>query len=212
MSLGVSQIQLERLAHIDDTSFYLSNITSTYGQWHRTCRIYFPVYYTYSELKTSVIMTIEPGYRTMNRYVDSNTTRSWRWISVTTRKYAQYSFGDFINYILKFCETHPAPGDIDDERCLVWDNLSIYNTSSVTHKIHGHHSYNNLFVVNCPSYYPTIAPINFVFCELASELSQGVKYNWMITILTANIIDMCTKLGKESKFENTFIHCNYPYI
>ena len=34
----------------------------------------------------------------------------------------------------------------------------------------------------------------------------------MLTTLKINIIDICSRLGRGSKFENTFIHYNYSFV
>ena len=93
----------------------------------------------------------------------------------------------------------------------MWDNLALCKTAYVTNKIHGRPTHNHFFSVDRPPYRPTMAPIEFVFCELASELSRRIKEHWTIDTLRLNIIDICSKIGRYGKFENTFVHCNYPY-
>ena len=81
-------------------------------------------------------MTIEPGSRHVDLFVDGSTTRTQCWLSITTRNCDQYIFCDFFTSLLKSFEKYPEPEDVNDERCLLWDNLYLHNTSYVTHKIH----------------------------------------------------------------------------
>ena len=119
--------------------------------------------------------------------------------------------GDFIDLILTELETHPAPGDVDDVRCIMWDNLALNKTAYVTNKICGRPSHNHFFSVDHPPYRLTMAPIEFVFCELASELSRRIAKYWIVDTLRVIIVDISSKIERDSKFENIFVHCNYPF-
>ena len=209
--LGVLNIRIDRLIDVDETGFYLSNIKTTYGRGHTTCRVRYPSHYTRSEPKINVIMAIEPGSQTVPPFVDGSTMFPRRWVFISQSNCDQYIFGDFIDSILASIESSPAPGDVDDERCLLWDNLSLHKTAYVTNKIYGRPSPNRFISVDRPPYRPTMAPIEFIFCELAAELARRVQESWTIDDLRQNIFNICSRIGRNGKFENTFVHCNYPY-
>ena len=209
--LGVFNIRLDRLIDVDETGFYLSNVKTKYGRGHTTCRIRYPSHYTRSEPRINVIMAIEAGSQTVAPFVDGSIMFPRRWLFISQNNCDQYMFGDFINSILSSIENAPAPGDVDDERCILWDNLSLHKTPYVTNKIFGRPTNNRFISVDRPPYRPTMAPIEFIFCELAAELSRRVQEDWTVDDLRQNIFNICSTIGRNGKFENTFVHCNYPY-
>ena len=209
--LGVLNIRLDRLIDCDETGFGLSTVKTKYGRGHTTCRIRYPSHYTRAEPKINVLMAIEAGSQTVPPFVDGSVMFPRRWLFISQSNCDQYMFGDFIDSILNSIETAPAPGDVDDERCIIWDNLSLHKTAYVTNKIYGQPTNNRFIAVDHPPYRPTMAPIEFIFCELASELSRRVQEWWTIDDLRRNIIQICSTIGRNSKFENIFVHCNYPY-
>ena len=79
-----------------------------------------------------------------------------------------------IDTMLTNLETSPVPSYLDDQRCLMWDNLSVHKTAYVANIIHGRDSNNHLFAVNTPPYRLKIAPIKFITFELAEELERIV--------------------------------------
>ena len=76
----------------------------------------------------AVSETVEP-------FVDGNVMFPRRWILISQKNYDQYMFGDFIDSIFQSSENVSAPGDVDDERCIVLDNFSLHKTAYVTNKI-----------------------------------------------------------------------------
>ena len=134
-----------------------------------------------------------------------------RWVFISQSNCNHYMFDNFIDSILASVENVPAPGDVDDERCFIWDNLSLHKATYVTNKIRGRASPNHFFFVDHPPYRPTMAPIEFICCELVSELSRRVEEDLTVDNLRQNIVDICSTLGRNGKLENTFVHCNYPY-
>ena len=120
-------------------------------------------------------------------------------------------FGDCIDSILSSIEDAPAPGDVDDERCILWNNLRLHKTAYVTNKIYGRPTNNRFISVDCPLYRPPMAPIELILCELASELSRRVEEGWTMGDLSWNVMDICSTIGRNGKFENTLVYCNYPH-
>ena len=118
-------------------------------------------------------------------------------------------FGDFVDEILTSIENNPAPNGYDDERCILWDNLILHKTPYVTNLIRDRASENNFYSVDRPPYQPKIAPIEYIFCELAAELTRRCVREWDIDILRDNIFDVLSKIGYNGKFYSTFVHCGY---
>ena len=131
------------------------------------------------------------------------------WIHVSQVNCDQFVFGDFINTMLLNIELYPVPQDYDNKRCIVWDNLTAHKTAYVTTMIRDRPSNNHFVPVDRPPYRPKIAPIEYVFCELASELAMRCQREWTINDLRANIYDICSRIGREGRLHNTFIHCGY---
>ena len=70
---------------------------------------------------------------------------------------------------------------------------------------------NHFYSVDRPPYRPKMAPIEYVFCELADELARRVRREWVIDDLRWNIYDICARIGRDGKFHNTFVHCGFPF-
>ena len=136
--------------------------------------------------------------------------RPRRWVHITGESVNQIIFGDFIETILSDIEQHPVPGQSDNERCLIWDNLAVHKTAYVTHIICDRVTNNNFYSVDRPPYRPKIAPIEYIFCELAGELSRRCTRDWNVDDMRANIYNIMTNLGTNGRFCNTFVHCGYP--
>ena len=124
----------------------------------------------------------------------------------------QFVFDDFVNIILSNIEDHPVADGYDDEKCILWDNLSVHTTAYVTNVIRDRASHNNFYSVNRPPYRPKIAPIEYIFCELAAELERRCLRSWTIVDLRANIQNILSTIGRNGKLYSTFIHCNYPVV
>ena len=199
------------LTDVDETGFYLSSIKSTYVRGRRTYRVCYPSHYPRSEPKINVVMAIEASCQLVQLFVDGSVMFPRRWLFVSQNNCNQYMFGDFIDLILSSIESASVPGDVDDKRCIIWDNLSLHKTAYVTNNIFGRPSLNYFFSVDHPPYRPIMAPIEFICCELASELSRRVHENWTVDDLRRSIVDICSTIGCNGKFDNTFVHCNNPY-
>ena len=107
---------------------------------------------------------------------------------MSQNNYDQYMFDNFINSILSSIESAPTPGDVDDEGCIIWDNLRLHKTVYVTNNTFGQPFPNRFFSVDRPPYRPTMAPIEFICCELASELSRRVRRSGLWKIYVATVL------------------------
>ena len=162
--------------------------------------------------KSNTIVDIEPGSQTVWPFVDESVMFPCWWFYVSQNNCDQYIFGDFIDYILRSTEDAPALGDVDDERRILWDNISLQKTAYVTLKIYGCPTNNHFISVNRPPHCLSIALIEYIFCELAPELARRVYEGWTMEDLRLNVIHICSTTRRIGKFENTCVHCNYPYV
>ena len=157
-------------------------------------------------------MAIKSGSQTARPFVDSNVMFPRRQVYVSQNNCDQYIFGDFIDSILRSIEDDPASGDVDDECCILWDNINLHKKAYVTHLIYDCPTNNRFVSVDYPPYRPVMATIKYIFCELASELSRKVQEGWKMEDLRLNVLQIYSTIGRNRKFENTLAHCNYPYI
>ena len=165
---------MDRQIYVDEISFYLKSLPSNYRRIHCLLRIRNLGHYTRSKPNMNVIMVVESGCNQINGGIGGVVIYSWHWM-ISQRNLDQYWYADFINNILHSIKTNPAPGDIDDHICFIWDNLSYHNTPYVTNVIYNCPSPNNFITVNRPPYRPKIVHIVYVFCKLANELSNWVQ-------------------------------------
>ena len=116
-----------------------------------------------------------------------------------------------MNEILNKIETHHINGGYDDRKIFIWDNLSTHKTPYVTNIIEDRASHNHFSSCDRPPYCPKITPIEFIFCELAAELSRRCVRDWTVVNLRRNIIDIVRTIGRDGKLHSTFVHCGYPF-
>lgn len=64
-------------------------------------------------------MAVEAGSRHVPPFWDGSVQFPRIWIFISQGNCDQYMFGDFINSMLTELETTPAPGDDNDERCII---------------------------------------------------------------------------------------------
>ena len=207
--LGIRGINMRSLLDIDETGFYVKSVCTKYGRGHTTCRVRTPAHYTRSEPKLNVILAIEPGDPRLHPYEIGSVDRPRRWVKVTHDNIDNLLFGDFIDEILTSFETNPATNGYDDERCILWDNLILHKTPYVTNIIRDRATRNNFFSVDRPPYQPKIAPIEYIFCELAAELTRRCVREWTIDTLRENIFNILSNIRYDGECYNTFVHCGY---
>ena len=208
--LGIRRVDMSSFIDIDETGFYLKSVSKKYGRGHTTVRVRHPAHYTRKEVKLNVVLAVEPGNPNLNPGLVGSMMHPRRWVHITQSNVDQLIFGDFVNDILTEIEDHPVQGGYDDEKCILWDNLSLHKTNYVTNIIRDRDSPNNFFAVDRPPYRPKLAPIEYVFCELAAELTRRCQRHWTIDIMRANIYDIVSNIGLNGKLFSTFVHCGYP--
>ena len=140
--LGIRTVSTSSLIDVDETGFYLKDCVTKYGRSHTTVRVRHTSHYTRREPKLNVIIAVESGNHNTHPNTSGSTNRPRRWVHITTENVDQFIFGEFIDSILNDIENHPVPDGYDDERCIMWDNLSLHKTAYVTNIIRDRHSPN----------------------------------------------------------------------
>ena len=135
--IGINGVNMQALLDVNETGFYVKLVSTKYGRGHTTSRVWYPSHYTRAETKLNVILAIEPGDPTLPASVVGSSDRPRRWVQITQDSVDNYVFGDFIDEILTSIENHPARNGYDQERCILWDNLSLHKTPHVTNIIRG---------------------------------------------------------------------------
>jgi len=135
-------------------SFFLKSIATKYGQSYTTCYAPYPAHYTRGATKITVIMAVEAGSHTVDANADGSIGNPRRWVYISSDTCNQFVFGDFINTVLSNTEQYPSQHTIDDQRVIIWDNLSVY-----VNVIQDHQSNNYFIIVGHSTYRPRFAPI-----------------------------------------------------
>jgi len=209
--LGVQGLPVHRYIDIDETGFYLKKLSRNYGRGHRTCRVRYPAHYRRNEAKINVILAVEAGNPNIPAHMDGSLNRPRKWLRITVENVDQFIFGGFVNEILDNIERFPVQGDYDMNRVIIWDNLRAHKTPYVTTIIEDRNSPNDFSSVDRPPYCPKLAPIEYIFCELAAELGRRCTRDWTMVELRWNIIDIVRRIGRDGRLHSTFVHCGYPF-
>ena len=157
------------------------------------------------------MMEVEPGNDNLPPGTDGSIQQPRRWIHISQVNCDQFAFGKSIDNTLHDIELHTVPQQYDDERYIRWDSLSAHKTAFVTAKIRDRVLTNNFCSVDRLTYQPTIAPIEYVFYELAAELSKRCLREWKMNNLRQNIYDVCSNIGNDGRLHSNFVHCGYNH-
>ena len=207
--LGVVGVETRRLINFDEFGMSLNKCNPNYGHSHTTIRIRKPGHYT-KTTNITVLVAVESGDPNLPPGVDGSTGNPRRWITVLDRGgTTSIVFAAFCDKVLSDIEQHPAPGDVDNTRYPIWDNLASHHTALVSQPVEGRPSPNTFIIVPRPPYQPKFGPIEYVICEIAAELARRAQPNWTTAHLRQEVVQVFGTLGRDGKFWNTFEHCGY---
>ena len=159
--LGVSGIFVNKLIDINETLFYLQITTTKYGRSQITCRACYPVHYTRWAMKSNIILAMDTGSHIITANMDMSVHSSLRWIHITTNNCDQFVLGKLVNTLLSKIERHPTPYNIDNERVILWDNLSAHKIPYILNMTNDQPSRNCFIIANCPPYRLRLTPIEY---------------------------------------------------
>jgi transposase len=185
-------------------------VESKFGRAYMEIRVRKPGHYTRGH-KVNVLMAIEPGYPYLSPHASGSIANPRQWLLLAENTdMTALVYADFIDSICVDLESNLANGDLDDERCFIWDNLTAYLAPIVAQVVEGRPPPNVFSTVPRPPYQPKYGPIEYIFRELLSaELSHRVQPDWTFEIIKQEIRNVPAMLGRDGKFNNTFAHCGY---
>jgi hypothetical protein len=163
-------VNCRMLIDVDECSVTLESVEDKYGR----ARVRKLGHYTRGVL-VNVLMAVEAGDPRLPPLVDGSTMNPRRWVSVTEDNCTAFVYADFIDSICRDLEVPPAPGDIDDYRIFMWDNLTAHHAPIVAQLVEGRPTANRFDIVPRPPYQPKYGPIEYVFCGLAATLTRRVQ-------------------------------------
>jgi len=209
--LGVHNVPIHSQLDMDETGIYLKKLSRNYGRGHKSSRVRCPAHYRRNEQKLNLILCVESGNPNIPAHMDGSMERPRKWFRLTNENVDQFIFGGFVNQTLTDIETNPVIGNYDMTKCLLWDNVIFHKTAFVTNIIEGRPSPNRFYTVDRPPYAPKLAPIEYVFCEIAAELEKRCNRDWNMDDLRRNVIDIIRTVGNDGRLYSTFVHCGYPF-
>ena len=209
MPVGINGIPFFRLIDIDEAKFCLSGIESKYGRSLTCVRVRDTAHYKRMSRGITLILAVEPGNPHLPAHIYGSIQNPRKWWQLTVDNVNQVVFADFVDVICTDIEQNPIPGNYDNERVLMWDNLSAHATGLVqqTVELRPTRPEQKFTIVPRPPYRPMFAPVEYMFCEVASRLSRMVKKNWTIVDLRCGIVDCLIDIGRNCKLNRTFRHC-----
>jgi transposase len=207
--MGVLNALRYRLIDIDEAKFTLKDIESRYG-WSKTAvRVRTVGHYARCMSKVNLILAIEPGNPALPAHERGSIQNPRKWFTLTEDNVDQFIFADFIEHLCSDIEAHPTISD--DERIFMWDNLSVHKTALVSNTLQNRESRDRhlFYPLARPPYQPKWAPIEYVFCQIAEELSNRVEAEWNEDSLRHALRTIVMGLGCDYVFNKTFAHCGY---
>ena len=205
--VGIHQIPLRRFIDVDEAGFTLSACESKYGKAVTCVRVRDTGHYKRGQRNLSLILAVEPGNPTLPPHCYGSIQNPRKWWHMTVTSVNQVVFAEFIDSMLSDIESNPVPGD--DEKILLWDNLSAHQTGLVTATVELRPSRPQFQfqIVPRPPYQPKYAPIEYIFCEISARLSTMVQPQWSLLDLRMAIETCIVQVGRDCRLNRTFRHC-----
>ena len=207
---GIRGLDRFRMLDIDECHFTLKNIQSKYGYAPTPCRVRDIGHYKKGEGSVNLIMAIEPGNPAIPSHQLGSTEYPRRWFLIErNRNVNQYIFAQFIDMICIDIENNPKPGD--DFRVFLWDNLSAHRTDLVFNTLEMRDSRDEFrfMCIPRPPYQPKFAPIEYIICQIATELSRRRRRGWNLDILEQELHNICATVGNHNVANKTWRHIGY---
>jgi transposase len=206
---GIAGVPRFRLLDADETHFDLKSTASHYGYAPGPIRVRDTAHYKRGESTVNLIMAIEPGNADLPGHVPGSTQRPRKWFKITTGTVDEQVFAEFVEEVCSDIEESPASWETDKERIFLWDNLAAHKTPLVTSTLEDRDSDHTFFSICRPPYQPKWAPIEYIFCQISTELRRMVRKSWTKENLTDALYGIILSLGWDGSFDSTFRHCGY---
>jgi transposase len=206
---GVMGVPRYRFLDLDETHFSLKATSSLYGYAPGPVRVRDRGHYKRGDSTINVILAVEPGNGNLPDHVYGSIQKPRKWFRITTNTVDEQEFADFVNEICEDIEESPASYETDRERVFLWDNLAAHKTPLVKATLEQRESENTFYSILRPPYRPMWAPIEYIFCQISSELKRRVKQRWTKDILMEEVHNIILSLGWGGSTDRTFEHCGY---
>ena len=201
---GVAGVPRRRLADIDECGIELLRANKKYGCAVKGVRVSKPGNYSRST-NVTVILGIEPGDPRIPAGSRGSLENPRRWLKVNVGKTTTSDvFHKFMEYLMEDFDNNPIPNIQNEGKVFLWDNLSAHLTPQIHNSVGARQAGHE--IVPRPPYRPWIAPIEFIFCQLACELRKRchrIKTNLDLVHEIHNIV------SELKGFNATFEHCGY---
>ena len=209
LPVGIYGVPFFRLIDIDEAKFCLDGIESKYGRSLTCVRVRDTAHYKRMSRGITLILAVEPGNPHLPPHIYGSIQNPRKWWQLTIDNVNQIVFADFVDTVCSDIEDNPVPDNHDNERVLMWDNLSAHATGLVhqTVELRPTRPRQRFTIVPRPPYRPMFAPVEYVFCEIASRLSKMVKKDWTLLNLRHGIVECIIQIGRDCRLNRTFRHC-----
>ena len=208
--VGILGVDRKRMIDIDECHFTLKSIGKTYGYAAKPCRVRDLGHFKKGRGSINLIIAIEPGDPTLPDHVLGSVSRPRRWFRITRNTNVdQHIFANFIDEICTSIETNPKP--VDNERFFLWDNLTAHGTALVYNTLEMRETRDEHRFVSIPRppYRPRFAPIEYIICQIATELSLRTHRDWTLDTLEAEVHNVCLTVGNDGVADRTWHHIGY---
>lgn len=207
--IGIRDIPFYRMIDMDEAKFCLDGIESKYGRALTCVRVRDTAHYKRGNRGITLILAIEPGNPNLPPHIYGSIQNPRKWWHLTCANVDQFIFAEFVDYVCSDIEVNPVPGNFDSEKYLLWDNLSAHGTGLVTAtaELRPTRPQQSFTIVPRPPYRPMFAPVEYIFCEIASRLAGMVKKEWTLIDLRDGIVTCLIEIGRDCRLNRTFRHC-----
>ena len=136
LPLGIVGIIRTRFIDVDKTGWELSGCGLHYGRAPLGVRSSILGHYVRTSRRINLFMAIEPGDPNLPPHVDGSAQNPRRWMFVTEENCNAQTFSILIDQICTDIEQNPV-GPNDNQRVVMWDNLSVHNSPLVLQTLEG---------------------------------------------------------------------------
>ena len=207
--VGINGIPIYRLMDVDEAKFKLEGCETNYGRSQKCVRVRDTGHYKRGERGLNLVLAVEPGNPMLPPHVYGSIYNPRKWWIITIDNVNSIIFADFMDTVCSDIENNPVPGNYNNERYIMWDNLTAHLTGIVTTtvELRPTRPQVSFTIINRPPYQPKFAPVEYIFCEIAMKLTHLVKPNWTLLHLRVAIEEILVQVGHDCKLNRTFRHC-----
>ena len=201
---GMNGCERRRLIDIDECGIELQRTNRKYGHSFTGVRVVKPGHYS-RDTKLTVILAIEAGDPALAPEIRGSIQNPRRWLRILVKAgTTTIDFNDFLDFICDDIENNQPLGAVGNEsRIFLWDNLSSHCSPIIHQTVEGQYGHT---IIRRPPYKPSDAPIEYIFCQLVSELqSRTFQLNNLVELIHAIQVVVTNLNG----FNNTFHKIGY---